>query len=135
VGLRLEVLDAENVENINDTLTDLSLSTVTDEHVHGAILANMVHESGHILFISGAQAFGTCESQLPPHKELGDNRAIVHSKNRAVDSVGGNWFIAPWEIKGRIGCLAPVVELSTLDSTETTKLGSSLEGLLDDLEW
>jgi hypothetical protein len=127
VGLRLEVLNSKNVENINDMLTDLSLGTITDEHVHGAILANMVHEGGHKLFVRGAQAFGACESRLPPHKELGNNRAIVRGRNWAIDGVGGNWFIAPQDVKGWIGCLASMVQLGTLNGTKTTKLGSSLE--------
>jgi hypothetical protein len=53
-----------NVENIYDTLAHLSLDTVTDEHVHGTILADMVHEGGCKLFVEGAQAFGACCDNL-----------------------------------------------------------------------
>jgi hypothetical protein len=115
----LVVFDAEDVENINDSLGNLGLSAITDEYVHGTVFANVVHEGGRKLFVRGAQAFfATCESQLPPHKELGDNRAIVNGRNWSVDRISGNRFIVPRDVKSWIGGLTPMVKLGTLNSTE-----------------
>jgi hypothetical protein len=101
-------------------LADFGLGTVTNQLVHGTIATDVVHENGSKFLVGGSQSFSSTKSRFPPHKELGGSRPIVDSRGCTINGVSGNWFIASRDIEGWIGSLASMVELGSLDSTESS---------------
>ena len=102
MGFTLPARDTKGTEDINNTLADFHLGTVTDKFGHGATVSDMILEGVDKLAIR-FHAIHISEHGAGANKELSNLRTIINSRSVRVYRVCSNGFITPVHIVGRVG--------------------------------
>ena len=98
MGLTLPSRDEKDAENILDFVTDLDLSTVTEELGHSSPITDVILEGVDKLAI-GLDTIDVSDMGTGPNKQDSSSGAIINSRDIGIDNITSNRFIAPGDIK------------------------------------
>ena len=101
VGLRLPIIDVIGPEDVLDLMGDLILGSITDELVHSTVSADIALQCIDKL-LTRPHWVGVRNQRLFPNKKLWHCYTTINSRGIRINSVCGNSFMSPGDIKGRI---------------------------------
>ena len=123
-------INGVSTQDIENLVADLELSTVREELIHSAFLADFIFEDVDELLITLHAVDGGVETS-DTNEDLGRGSTIINGRGVTVESVSGDGLIPTGNIEGRKARFVSLAISLMRDVPTPLSSSSTLEGFLN----